>query len=120
MHLLYLSGQKHDYVGYCKYGPQSFLEQDKPVKLEFVCVATVMMHPQHGYAINQRAISHGNWFKENIFINPKNIVDAREMPADSPIARTYDTALEKAREHNSGITLVKKMPVDMPPQHNLN
>ena len=113
-HLMYVSGQKHDYMGYCKFGPEKLLTQEVPVKLEKVCLITVLFHPQQGHALNQHAIVSSNWFKEDLWLNPQNMGDAREVPDDSPIKKTYLKSLEKARIQNSGITLVKAMPHNVP------
>ena len=113
-HLLYVSGQKHDYMGYCKFGPKKFLAQEEPVRLEKVCLVTVLFHPQQGHALNQHALISSNWFTDDLWLNPKCMGDAREVPNDSPIKKTYLTSLEKARIQNAGITLVKSMPQNLP------
>ena len=114
MHLLYVSGQQHDYMGYCKFGPEKLLSQKEPVLLGQACIVTVLFHPQQGHALNQRAIISGNWFKENIWLNPQGMADAREIPDDSPLRKTYAESWGKAKAQNSGISLVKAMPRNLP------
>ena len=120
MHLLYVSGQKHDYMGYCNFGPEKLLSQKEPVKLEQVCIVTVLFHPNQGHAINQRAIISGNWFKEDLWLNPVSMGDAREIPDDSPLRKTYTESWEKAKAQNSGISLARTMPQNLPPAPILN
>ena len=121
MHLLYVSGQKHDYIGYCKFGPEKLLTQKEPVRLEQVCLVTALFNPQNGsHALNQMALSSDNWFKEDLWLNPQNMADAREMPNDSSLSKSYKASLEKVRVQKSGICLVKAMPGNLPPKPNLN
>lgn len=120
-HLLYFTGQKHSYIGYCEYGAKHFLEQTKPVKIKQVSQVTVLFNPKMGgETIFQLPISADNRFKEDMWINPQNITDVREMADFSKLVKGYETGWANIRAQNSGISLVKKMPGNLPPRPDFN
>jgi len=117
-HLVYITTVKQDYIGQSELAAAPLMDQvvsgNLPVKLEKASLAMNMMD-QHGrHALNQRPLISSDWFTANIPINPRHIVDIRAIGKDSPLRNSYNEAWKKASAENSGITLVKSMPQNLP------
>ena len=129
MHLVYITTLKQDFIGESEIAAEPLMrrvcEADAPVlgdaiKLEKASIAMNMIDQQGRHALNQRPFISSDWFTANLMINPKYIVDIRSIGKDSPLRKIYKQAWKKASAENSGITLVKAMPQNLPPTPNMN
>ena len=131
MHLVYISTLKQDFIGESEIAAEQLMgvvvgklyrehEEQDYIKLENVSIAMNMMDQQGRHALNQRPFISSDWFTANLMINPKYIIDIRSIGKDSPLRKSYKQAWKKASAENSGITLVKAMPQNLPPTPNIN
>jgi len=124
MHLVYITTLKQDFIGESEIAAAPLMEQavsgNLPIKLEKASIAMNMIDQQGRHALNQRPFISSDWFTANLMINPKYIIDIRSIGKDSPLRKIYKQAWKKASAENSGITLVKAMPQNLPPTPNMN
>lgn len=124
MHLVYIVTVRHDYIGESKLAAEPLMIEALAghiVKLENASIAINQFNPQTGQTgVNQLPLIRGKFWAENISINPKYIIDCRTIPKNSPLRKSYKKSWEEARAQNSGISLVKHMPTDLPPTMSLN
>ena len=118
MHLVYISTLKQDYIGQSEIAAAQLMEQvvsgNLPVKLEEACLLYEGVNKQGQPGMIQRPLIATNWFTANLYLSTRHIVDIRTIGKDSPLRKTFKSNWKKARAENSGITLVKTMPKDLP------
>ena len=124
MHLVYISTLKQDFIGESEIAAEPLMKQvvteGQAVKLEKASVIMTAIGQNQRRVVLQTPLIHGNEFTANIQLNPKHIIDIKSLAQKSALRRFYQESWKKASAENSGITLVKAMPQNLPRTPNMN
>ena len=123
MHLVHISCVGREYIGESDLAPEPLMEEvvtGETVTLNNATEVRHVMNNQGQEMVKQMPLIQNHLLNPNVAINPRYILDIRGIPKKSPLRKQYEKEYQKARTGNAGITVVKNMPTDLPPQPNLN